>query len=106
MSVWSAKYSANRRLCAGLEAHLGEAHRQASRLVRKESDLGLSIADFGQSAERMGKLEQGALQVRIGAPLSTACILVNLVSAHFNTSTEGLLNGWGALDLSTACISL
>lgn len=50
-------------LHAGLEAHLSEAHRQAARLIRKESELGLSIAEFGASAERLGRLEDGALQV-------------------------------------------
>jgi sorting nexin-1/2 len=44
-----------------LESHLLEAHRQAQRLVRKEQDLGASMAEFGQAAERLGKFQQGSL---------------------------------------------
>lgn len=36
-----------------LEAHLAEAHRQASRLVRKESELGKALADFSSAAEQL-----------------------------------------------------
>lgn len=42
-----------------LESHLSEAHRQASRLTFKEVELGEAVLEFGQSLERLGRLEEG-----------------------------------------------
>lgn len=45
-----------------LENHLVEAHRQASRLIRKQGELGMAVGEFGQAAEKLGKFEEGSLQ--------------------------------------------
>lgn len=45
-----------------LESHMIEVHRQASRLIRKQSELGMAVGEFGQAAEKLGKFEEGTLQ--------------------------------------------
>ena len=44
-----------------LEAHLTEAHRQATRLIKRQSELGQSLAEFGTSMVALGKFEQDGL---------------------------------------------
>lgn len=44
-----------------LEAHLAETHRQAQRLIKKQSELGSSLGDFGSSLLGLGKFEQPPL---------------------------------------------
>ena len=44
-----------------LEAHLAETHRQAQRLIKKQSELGSSLGDFGSSLVGLGKFEQPPL---------------------------------------------
>lgn len=44
-----------------LEAHLGETHRQAQRLIKKQSELGSSLGEFGSSLLGLGKFEQPPL---------------------------------------------
>jgi sorting nexin-1/2 len=44
-----------------LEAHLAETHRQAQRLIRKQTELGASLGDFGSSLLGLGKFEQPPL---------------------------------------------
>lgn len=44
---------------AQLDSHLGEAARQAGRLVAKESELTEALGEFGQSIEKLGRLEEG-----------------------------------------------
>ena len=41
-----------------LERHLGEAHRQASRLVRQQAELGESVHEFGAAMTALGRYEQ------------------------------------------------
>jgi hypothetical protein len=48
-----------REYLAHLEAHLSEAHKHASRLVRKEHESGEAVAAFGAAIERLGRLEDG-----------------------------------------------
>ncbi|MEW5297107.1 MAG: hypothetical protein WDW38_005917 [Sanguina aurantia] len=50
-----AEYIKVRDYINHLESHLNEAHRQAARLVRKESELGLALSEFGAAAEALGK---------------------------------------------------
>ena len=44
-----------------LEAHLAETHRQAQRLIKKQSELGSSLGEFGSSLLGLGKFEQPPL---------------------------------------------
>lgn len=44
-----------------LEAHLAETHRQASRLIKRQGELGASLAEFGSSLLGLGKCEQPPL---------------------------------------------
>ncbi len=41
-----------------LERHLSEAHRQASRLVRHQAELGESVREFGVSMTALGRYEE------------------------------------------------
>jgi len=36
-----------------LEAHLAEAHRQAARLIKKETELNGALEEFGHAAEQL-----------------------------------------------------
>lgn len=45
-----------------LESHLSEAHRQSARLIKKQNELGLAVGEFGQSADKLGKYEEGKVQ--------------------------------------------
>lgn len=56
------EYLKVRDYITSLESHLGEAHRQAARLIRKELELGATVGEFGQAVEKLGHLEQGGLQ--------------------------------------------
>ena len=42
-----------------LEVHLSEAARQAQRLAAKEVEVGEALAEFGQSIDKLGRLEEG-----------------------------------------------
>ena len=42
-----------------LERHLSEAHRQASRLVRHQVELGVAIEEFGAAMVSLGRYEEG-----------------------------------------------
>ena len=44
-----------------LEAHLSEAHKQATRLIKRQSELGASLGEFGSSLMGLGKFEQAPL---------------------------------------------
>ena len=44
-----------------LEGHLAEAHRQATRLLKRQSDLGVAVAEFGAAMAALGALEDGHL---------------------------------------------
>ena len=44
-----------------LEAHLAEVHRQAQRLIERQSKMGSSMSDFGASMVALGKFESGTL---------------------------------------------
>lgn len=45
-----------------LESHLGEAHRQSARLIKKQNELGWAVGEFGQAADKLGKYEEGRVQ--------------------------------------------
>ncbi|GBF87488.1 sorting nexin [Raphidocelis subcapitata] len=53
------EYVKVRDYLAQLESHLGEAARQAGRLVAKETELTDALGEFGQSVEKLGRLEEG-----------------------------------------------
>lgn len=53
------EYVKVRDYLAQLESHLGEAARQAGRLVAKEAELTDALGEFGQSIEKLGRLEEG-----------------------------------------------
>lgn len=42
---------------ASLETHVGEAHRQATRLVKRQAVLGSSLNEFGRSMVALGKCD-------------------------------------------------
>ena len=44
-----------------LESHMAETHRQASKLIKRQGELGLSLGEFGSSLMVLGKFEQSAL---------------------------------------------
>ena len=44
-----------------LEAHLAETHRQATRLIKRQSELGASLGEFGSSLMGLGKFEHPPL---------------------------------------------
>lgn len=56
------EYLKVREYIGHLENHLVETHRQASRLIRKQGELGLAVGEFGVAAEKLGKFEEGSLQ--------------------------------------------
>ena len=41
-----------------LETHLTEAHRQATRLVKRQATLGTSLYEFGKAMVALGKCVQ------------------------------------------------
>lgn len=41
-----------------LEKHLGEAHRQAGRLVRHQAELGSAVQEFGTAMTTLGRFEE------------------------------------------------
>lgn len=41
-----------------LERHLGEAHRQAARLVRHQAELGEAVREFGAAMAALGRYEE------------------------------------------------
>ena len=41
-----------------LERHLGEAHRQAARLVRHQAELGEAVHEFGLAMSALGRFEE------------------------------------------------
>lgn len=43
-----------------LEKHLGEAHRQASRLVRHQAELGGAVQEFGTAMTTLGRFEEAS----------------------------------------------
>lgn len=59
-----------------LESHLSEAHRQAARLTAKEVELGEAVLEFGQSLERLGRLEEGNVSEAFSQLSSRAAELV------------------------------
>jgi sorting nexin-1/2 len=70
-----AEYLKMREYINQLETHLGEAQRQATRLVRKELELGAAIAEFGQAVDKLGRLEDGSLQEAFSQLSSKAQLL-------------------------------
>ncbi len=61
-----------------LERHLGEAHRQAARLVRHQAELGESVREFGASMASLGRYEEsvrrgGRVGVRLGGGRAQFC---------------------------------
>lgn len=44
-----------------LEGHLSEAHRQAARLIKRQTELGQAVQEFGKAMEGLGKFEEGRL---------------------------------------------
>jgi hypothetical protein len=46
-----------------LERHLAEAHRQASRLVRHQQEMGESVREFGVSMAALGRYEESVSPV-------------------------------------------
>lgn len=50
-----------------LEKHLGEAHRQASRLVRHQAELGAATQEFGTAMITLGRFEEAVRAARRGA---------------------------------------
>ena len=49
-----------------LEKHLGEAHRQASRLVRHQEELAVAIQEFGTAMVTLGRFEEAVSEWRPG----------------------------------------
>ena len=47
-----------REYMVALEGHLGEAHRQAQRLLKRQADLGAAMAEFGAAMATLGQAEQ------------------------------------------------
>ncbi len=47
-----------------LEKHLGEAHRQASRLVRHQAELGAAVQEFGTAMITLGRFEEAVSEAR------------------------------------------
>lgn len=54
------EYLKVRAYVCDLERHLGEAHRQASRLVRHQGELGAAVAEFGSAMSSLGRYEEVA----------------------------------------------
>ena len=44
-----------------LEGHLGEVHRHAARLIKRQAELGASLSEFGAAMVGLGKFEQPPL---------------------------------------------
>lgn len=55
------EYLKVREYMVALEGHLGEAHRQAQRLLKRQADLGGAFSEFGVAMQALGALEQGHL---------------------------------------------
>jgi hypothetical protein len=53
-----AEYLKVRAYVHELERHLGEAHRQAARLVRHQAELGEAVREFGASMAALGRYEE------------------------------------------------
>lgn len=51
-----------------LERHLGEAHRQAARLVRHQAELGESVREFGASMASLGRYEESVRRAPAAGP--------------------------------------
>ncbi|KAL4452515.1 hypothetical protein ABPG75_008177 [Micractinium tetrahymenae] len=56
-----AEYLKVRAYVFELERHLGEAHRQAARLVRHQAELGESVREFGAAMASLGRYEESGL---------------------------------------------
>lgn len=56
-----AEYLRVRAYYHELERHLAEAHRQASRLVRHQQEMGESVREFGVSMAALGRYEESGL---------------------------------------------
>ena len=50
-----------REYMVALEGHLGEVHRQAQRLLKRQADLGAAMAEFGSAMATLGQAEQAHL---------------------------------------------
>eukprot|EP00878_Enallax_costatus_P016879 GHUV01017718.1.p1 GENE.GHUV01017718.1~~GHUV01017718.1.p1 ORF type:complete len:395 (+),score=141.91 GHUV01017718.1:1633-2817(+) len=70
------EYIKVRDYLTALESHLSEAHRQAARLTGKEVELGEATLEFGQSLERLGRLEEGNVSEAFSQLSSRAAELV------------------------------
>mmetsp|Transcript_21494 Transcript_21494/g.59509 ORF Transcript_21494/g.59509 Transcript_21494/m.59509 type:complete len:451 (+) Transcript_21494:211-1563(+) len=57
-----ADYIKVRDYINNLEAHLVEAHRQAARLIKKETELNGALEEFGHAAEQLGKFDDGPMR--------------------------------------------
>jgi sorting nexin-1/2 len=74
-SLEDPEYLKQRDYINQLEGHLAEAQRHASRLVRKEQELGAAVFEFGQALDRLGRLEDGSVQEAfIGLSQKTAAL--------------------------------
>ena len=74
------EFLAARDYVASLEIHLGDLHRAASRLVRKQADAGAALAEFGGAAAMLGSSEPGPLGAAFSG-LAEAADMLARVSA-------------------------
>lgn len=89
-SAEDPEYIKVKEYITNLEGHLAEAHRQAGRLIKKENELGVALADFGSAAEQLGRHEEGDLQ----KALSLLCTKANQVAQMSKERSELLTNNF------------
>ncbi|XP_024527007.1 sorting nexin 1 isoform X1 [Selaginella moellendorffii] len=62
----SEEYEKVKHYVTELEDHLGEAQKQSYRLVKRHSELGQALAEFGKSVKSLGGCETGLLGKAFG----------------------------------------
>lgn len=60
LGLWNGDVQAREYMVA-LEGHLGEVHKQAQKLLKRQAELGQAMAEFGAAMAALGQLEQGRL---------------------------------------------
>jgi hypothetical protein len=85
-----------------LEAHLAETHRQAQRLIRKQTELGASLGDFGSSLLGLGKFEQPPLADQFLSMGEKSAVLAKNSQVSPSAMSHCLIGSRPVMDFQTA----
>lgn len=81
-----------------LEGHLGEAHRQAQRLLKRQADLGGAFSEFGVAMQALGALEQGHLATSFAGLGDKAAVVASTSQVRVINPAGGLATPFTAFE--------